>query len=378
MDLEQKKFNLPELEEKILKFWEEAGIFKQTLEKTKRGKLFVFFEGPPTANGVPGFHHIEARAFKDIIPRYKTMRGFHVPREAGWDTHGLPVEIQVEKELGFKTKHDIEKYGIAKFNAHAKESVWRYKEEWEKLTKRMGFWLDMEHPYITYDPLYMETLWWIIKEFHRKGFLEEDFKVVPWCSRCGTGLSTHELGQPGAYKLIKENSVFVKFRVHGAKNEFLLVWTTTPWTLPANVAIAVNPKIEYTKFRIGNEHVWSATVPSCESGEVAEVVEKISGKKLVGMRYDPLFHTPHEYSLDIEPSFIVVAADFVSTDEGSVLVHLAPAFGEEDMAAIKSEIRNPKSETKQKINYPIFLTVHLDGTMKKGLPGAGKFVKETD
>ncbi|MFY9462175.1 MAG: class I tRNA ligase family protein, partial [Candidatus Sungiibacteriota bacterium] len=220
--------NLPHREEKILEFWEREKIFAKTLAKTKRGKLFVFYEGPPTANGSPGIHHFESRAFKDVIPRYKTMRGFHVPRKAGWDTHGLPVELAVEKELGFKHKRDIERYGIAAFNEKCRESVWRYKEEWARFTKRIGFWLDLERPYITYETSYMETLWWIIKEVWKKGLLYRDFKILPWCPRCETGLSSHEVGQPGAYRKIKENSIFVRFRIKGRPKESILIWTTTP------------------------------------------------------------------------------------------------------------------------------------------------------
>ena len=380
------KFNLPEMEEKILVFWERNKIFEKSFTQTKGGRPFVFYEGPPTANAAPGIHHVEARAFKDVIPRYKTMRGFYVPRKAGWDTHGLPVEIQIEKELGFKTKQDIEKYGIAKFNAKAKESVWRYKGEWEKLTKRIGFWLDLEHPYKTYDVSYMETLWRIIKEIWEKGLLVEDFKVVPWCVRCGTGLSTHELGQPGAYKKIKDDSVFVKLNIKGKKDEYILVWTTTPWTLPANVAVAVNPAMEYTKYKVKskkikdkkNEYIWSAIPFPHEADDKIDIVEKRSGKSLAGIAYEPLFSIPKEYSFGSDPQYAIIGADFVSTEEGTGFVHLAPAFGEEDMAAVKSEIRNPKSETLGKINYPILLTVNLAGTMKKGIPGEGKFVRDAN
>ena len=402
MQDEKSRFNLPKEEEKILKFWEENKIFEKSLEKTKGGKPFVFYEGPPTANAAPGIHHVEARAFKDIIPRYKTMRGFYVERKAGWDTHGLPVEIQIEKELGFKTKQDIEKYGIAKFNEKARESVWRHKEEWEKLTKRIAFWLDMEHPYITYETSYMETLWWIIKEIWKKGLLKEDFKVVPWCPRCETSLSTHELGQPGAYKSVKENSIFVKLKIkkrHNAAHkvgeprpesgrEYLLIWTTTPWTLPANVAVAINPRIEYTKYKIkaesrktkaeSYEYVWSAVVPPSEAGEIIEVVERVSGKSLLGIFYEPLYRTPNEYSLGANPEYKTIPADFVSTEEGTGMVHLAPAFGDEDMTTLKAESQKPKVQDGKRQNYPILHTVNTDGTMKKGITGEGKFVKAAD
>ncbi len=367
----QKKqvFNLPGREQKILEFWERERIFEKSLQKTKRGKPFIFYEGPPTANAAPGIHHVESRAFKDIIPRYKTMRGFQVLRKAGWDTHGLPVELQVEKELGLKTKKDIEHYGIAEFNEKCRESVWRFKEEWERLTKRIGFWLDLEHPYITYETSYIETLWWIIKEIWKKGLLYKDFKIIPWCPRCQTGLSSHELGQPGAYIKVKEDSVFVRLKIKDRKNESLLVWTTTPWTLPANVAVAVNPTTEYTKFKIGNEFVWSANVPPYDAkGASPEITEKVSGKALVGLSYEPLYAPASDYGT-VAPPYRVYGADFVSTEEGSGFVHLAPAYGEEDMAAMKKEYSG---------DYPILETVDPDGRMKKGVIGEGKFVKEAD
>ncbi|KKS38949.1 MAG: Isoleucine-tRNA ligase [Parcubacteria group bacterium GW2011_GWA2_42_14] len=398
MSDDNKQLSLPEREEKILEFWEKNKIFEKSLAKNKRGKTFIFYEGPPTANAAPGIHHLESRSFKDIIPRYKTMRGFFVPRKAGWDTHGLPVEIQVEKMLGIKTKKDIEKYGIAAFNEKCRQSVWQFKEEWEKSTKRIGFWLDLENPYITYETKYIESLWWIIKEIWKKKLLYQDFKVVPWCPRCETGLSTHELGQPGAYRTVKENSVFVKLKIKGERNEYLLIWTTTPWTLPANVAVAVNPKIEYTKWEVGDGAagggrycVWSATIPPHSPEEKIEVVEKVSGKSLLGTEYEPLFSVPQEYFLGSPPGFSVIPGDFVSTEEGTGMVHIAPAFGDDDMRAVKSYYRHPeRSEGSQggdsspvaqndvQLNYPILHTVNVDGTVKKGIVGEGKFVKTAD
>ncbi|MEK7074305.1 MAG: class I tRNA ligase family protein, partial [Patescibacteria group bacterium] len=327
MAAEKHQFNLPEFEEKILKFWEEKHIFERTLAKTKKGRPFVFYEGPPTANGSPGIHHVEARAFKDLIPRYKTMRGFYVPRKAGWDTHGLPVEIQVEKELGLKIKQDIETYGIAPFNAKAKESVWRYKEEWDRLTKRMGFWLDLEHPYITYDPFYMESLWWIIKEFWNKKLLVEDFKVLPWCTRCQTGLSTHEMAQ--GYRVTKDLSVFVKFPISNFQfpnqlrtpnpKVFILSWTTTPWTLPGNVALAINPKLEY---------LIVADLPRAvednESGVVTEVY--IFAKDAVGhgIRGDVLSELLPDYGniVMLEKKSITECSNVIATIKGDKLIGL--------------------------------------------------------
>src|SRR5665213_703666 len=246
------EFNLPQLEEKVLKFWEERKIFEKSVEKNKpkgrpaKSEQFVFYEGPPTANGRPGVHHILSRAFKDIIPRFKTMQGFYVPRKGGWDTHGLPVELQVEKQLGIKSKKEIEAYGIAAFNEKCRESVWEFKAEWERMTKRMGYWLDLKDPYITYRPEYMETLWWIIAQMWKKKLLYKGHRVVPWCTRCGTSLSSHELAQ--GYKEVTDRSVFVKFKLkEGQKigkfttddKTYILSWTTTPWTLPGNVALAV-------------------------------------------------------------------------------------------------------------------------------------------
>ncbi len=380
---ESSQFNFPEREEKILKFWKENRTFERSLEKTKKGKSFVFYEGPPTANAAPGIHHVLARAFKDVMLRYKTMRGFFAPRRAGWDTHGLPVEIQVEKELGLATKQDIERYGIGPFNARARESVWRHKEEWEELTRRIAFWLDMDHPYITYDASYIEALWRIIKEFWKKKFLYEDFKVVPWCPRCETGLSTHELGQPGAYKTVKEQSIFVKLKIKDRKNEYFLIWTTTPWTLPANVAVAVNPRLEYTKYkhvmkkgrgeRPGPasviEYLWSSVTPPFDEGEELEVAEKVSGRSLVGLGYEPLFESPREHSLGRAPEFVTIAGEFVTAEEGTGMVHIAPAFGDEDMAVAKALWKE---------SYPIFHTVNPDGTMKKGVIGEGKRVKDAN
>lgn len=367
MAVEKPRFNLPELEERVLKFWEENDIFKKTLEKNKKGKRFVFYEGPPTANGRPGIHHVLARAFKDAVCRYKTMQGFLVPRKAGWDTHGLPVEIEVEKALGFKTKHDIEKFGIGKFNQKAKESVWRYKDEWEKATRRIGFWLDLGHPYVTYEPDYIETLWWILKEVWKKKLLYRDFKVVPWCPRCETGLSSHEVGL--GYKKVRENTVFVKLRLKGRSNEYLLVWTTTPWTLPGNVAVALNPRVDYTKFRVGNELIWSVVPPPALPDVSVSVVEKVSGKKLLGLHYEPLYAFHKDYCVGNDPEYKTIAGEFVGTEEGTGMVHIAPAFGEEDMAAVR--------ETWGKM-YPILQTVHSNGTIKKGFPGEGKFVKDAD
>ncbi|MDP1719345.1 MAG: class I tRNA ligase family protein [bacterium] len=379
-----KQFNLPEIEEKVLKFWKEKKIFEKSLKNREGKKPFRFFEGPPTANGRPGLHHVLARAFKDIICRYKTMQGFFVGRRAGWDTHGLPVELEVEKKLGIKNKSEIEKFGIAEFNAQAKTSVWTYKSEWEKLTERIGFWLDFERPYVTYENSYVESLWNVFSEIAKKGFLKKLYKVVPWCPRCQTPLSSHELGQPGAYKLTKDPSVYVKFRLkgeggRGKTKESLLVWTTTPWTLPANVAVAVNPALTYTKYKVGDEFLWSYSIPpvpgASADGVKAElsVVEKMSGKKLVGREYEPLYNISKSQNVD-RSKYQVIPADFVSTEEGTGLVHIAPAFGEDDLRVIK-EARSMKREAGD-LNVPV--TIDDRGIMNKGLPGAGRFIKQAD
>ncbi len=364
-----KEFKLPEIEEKVLQFWKENRIFDKSLKLRANAKPFRFFEGPPTANGRPGIHHVLGRAFKDVIPRFKTMQGYLVNRKAGWDTQGLPVEIEVEKELGLKNKQEIEKFGIAEFNEKAKSSVWKYQEEWEKLTDRIGFWLDMKNPYVTYKPDYIESLWWVMRQISDRGLLSESFKIVPYCSRCQTPLSQAELGQPGAYKKTKDPSVFVKFRIRNKKlktPEYLLIWTTTPWTLPSNVAVAVNPSLTYTKYRIGKDLVWSFNPPPVDG---AEVVEKISGQKMIGWEYEPLFKVKGPW-LKNRKFFRTYGADFVSTEDGTGMVHIAPAFGEDDMQLIK--------KYQKELVGQIPITIDNRGIVQKGLPGAGRFAKQAD
>lgn len=339
-----KEFKLPEVEEQVLKFWKEHSIFEQSLAKNKGHKKFVFFEGPPTANGMPGIHHQLARSFKDIIPRFKAMQGFDVPRKAGWDTHGLPVEIQAEKELGFSGKGDIEKYGIAEFNKKCKELVWRYRSEFEHATDRLGFWLDMKHPYVTYDNAYIESLWWIVAQMDKKKLLYEGHKIVPWCTRCGTALSSHELAQ--GYKEVEDTSAFVKFRVINNKQKtinkelqkildsgspvHILSWTTTPWTLPGNVALAVGEKIEYSVIRVGEENyiLASARLSSVFPGPASYLLLfTVYGSALLGLQYEPLFTVK---SLQGKKSHRVYAADFVTTTDGTGVVHTAVMYGEDD------------------------------------------------
>ncbi|MDP1629632.1 MAG: class I tRNA ligase family protein, partial [bacterium] len=391
---EDQKFNLPKIEEKILEFWKQNQIFEKTLrlrssteahskssgQGRRKARHFRFYEGPPTANGRPGIHHVLARVFKDIICRYKTMQGFLVERKAGWDTHGLPVELEVEKELGIKDKSEIEKFGIADFNKKCRHSVWRYKDEWERLTERIGFWLDMKNPYITLDNNYIESLWWIIGQIYKKKLLFQDYKVVPYCPRCGTALSSHEVAL--GYKRVSDPSIYIKFPVRGAKNTYLLVWTTTPWTLPANVAVAVNPFIEYTKFRVNGDFIYSYSTPPYLENQSAswriEIAEKVSGQSLVGLRYEPLYPAEFQDKARRENAYKVVPADFVSTGEGTGLVHIAPAFGEDDLNLSKKEklpiIHNVDEKGRFKTNHESRIR-NQDGLWRKI---EGKFVKDAD
>lgn len=381
------KFNLPKIEEEVLKFWKEKNVFEETLKKRKKRPNFVFYEGPPTANGLPGIHHVLSRVFKDIICRYKTMKGYLVKRKGGWDTHGLPVELEAEKSIGIKTKKDIEKYGINNFNKKCKESVWRYKKEWENLTERIGFWLDLKNPYITYENSYLETLFYIIKQFWKKGYLYQEGQIVPWCSRCQTSLSFHEVAL--GYKKIKEPAIYIKFKIQNSKFEtsslsptpfsktFLLVWTTTPWTLPGNVAIAINENFIYCKFRnpdFPNEYFIIAKERLNLLNENYEIIEEFKGKELVGLKYQPLYNNE---GVQEEKIYQVLHADFVSLEEGTGLVHIAPAFGEEDYQLIKR--LNIQCQKSNKKKFPILITVNEEGKMKtEGYKWNSIFVKNAD
>jgi len=359
------KVNFPKQEEEILSFWDKENIFQQSLDLRKTAPRYVFFEGPPTANAKPGLHHVLARYFKDLFPRYKTMRGFLVERKAGWDTHGLPVEIAVEKELKLASKPDIEKYGVAKFNAKAKESVWAYKEDWEKFTRRSGFWLDMEHPYVTYDPNYIESVWAILKVAWDKELIYQGYRVVPRCTRCGTALSSHEVAQ--GYREIEENSVFVKFAVKDEPGTCILSWTTTPWTLPGNVALAVAEKVQYAVAELnGEKYVLAKNLVSRVLGDTAKVVEEMPGKKLVGWEYEPLFPgAVPEDTPNFANAFKVYPADFVTTEEGTGVVHTAVMYGEDDY------------NLGEKVGLPKFHTVKEDGTFGPTVKKwAGQYVKD--
>jgi isoleucyl-tRNA synthetase len=368
-----------EAEQVTLKYWEDNDIFKKTVDKPASSGDYVFYEGPPTANGRPGMHHVEARSFKDLIPRYKTMRGFRVDRKAGWDTHGLPVELQVEKQLGLTSKKQIEEYGIAAFNRACKESVWTYKTEWEAMTTRMGYWVDMDNPYVTYQNSYIEGLWGVLKKVDEKGLLYKDFKVLPWCSRCGTALSTHELNQPGAYQDVKDLSVYAKFKVIEnsekgiGENTYIIAWTTTPWTLPGNVALAVGNDIDYVKVKVDAEfYILAKDLLSVVKAE-HELVSEMKGSDLVGLSYEPLFPylaeqikgTPEESKL--ENAYKIYAADFVTTTDGTGVVHTAVMYGADDF------------DLGTKIGLPKFHTVNEEGKFIDGCDYlTGRFVKEKD
>ncbi len=311
-------------EKDVLDFWKSNSIFEKSVKKNEGKETFSFYDGPPTANGKPHIGHILTRVMKDIIPRYKTMKGYHVLRKAGWDTHGLPVELEVEKLLGIDGKQEIEKYGIEPFIKKCKESVWKYKGEWEKMSDRVGYWVDMETPYITYDDNYIESVWWSLKKVFEAGLLYKGHKIVPYCPRCGTALSSHEVAQ--GYKNVKEKSVFVKFRVKGEENTYFLAWTTTPWTLPSNVALCMNPKEDYVKIFANGEYYILAEALAASLFEEYETVDRKKGAEYERSEYIPLFDF---YSGD-KKAFYVTCDGYVTLTDGTGIVHIAPAFGEDD------------------------------------------------
>ncbi len=357
-------------EEEILKFWQDNKIFDKTLQKESPSGEFVFFEGPPTANAKPALHHLEARAFKDVIPRYKTMQGFHVKRRGGWDTHGLPVELQIEKKLGLNSKKAIEEYGIEKFNKECKDSVFQYIKDWEDFTDRIGYWVDKNNAYFTFDNSYIESLWNVLAKVNDRGLLYKDYRIVPWCSRCGTPLASHELAQ--GYEDVKDLSIFVKFKLDAestqklcgtnAENVYLLAWTTTPWTLPGNVALAVGGKIDYVKAKVGEEILIIAKSRLEVLAQGYEIVSEVKGSDLVGLSYEPLYpfilNSLEAKSQKLEASFKVYSADFVTTEDGTGIVHIAPMYGQDDF------------ELGTKMGLPKEHVVGLDG---KFLPNTGFF-----
>ncbi len=318
------KVKYSELEREVLKFWKENKIFEKSII-TREGKPnFTFYEGPPTANGRPGIHHVMSRTIKDLVCRYKTMRGFKVYRKAGWDTHGLPVEIEIEKKLGIKHKDEIIEYGIEKFNAECKKSVFEYLDDWEEMTERIGYWIDLENAYITFTNEYIESIWWALKKFFDSGYIYKGYKIQPYCPRCETPLSSHEVAQ--GYEDVKDPSIYVKMKVKGEDNTYFLVWTTTPWTLISNVALAVHPEINYVKILHKGEKLILAKDRLIVIDGDYEILEEYKGGELRGKEYERLF----DYIPVDSKAFYVVTADFVSTEEGTGIVHIAPAFGEED------------------------------------------------
>ena len=355
--------NFVEREKEVLNFWKENHIVEKTFESRQGSDVFTFFDGPPTANGRPHIGHVETRAIKDLIPRYKTMKGYQVTRKAGWDTHGLPVELEVEKQLGINGKPQIEQYGIEPFIQKCKESVWKYKTEWEQMSDRMGYWADMEHPYVTYDDNYIESEWWSLKRIAEKGLLYKGHKVVPYCPRCGTALSSHEVAQ--GYKDVTETSVYVKFKVKGAENTYLLAWTTTPWTLPSNVALVVNAVEDYVYAeKDGLTYIMAAALCASVLGEDAKVVKTVKGQELVGMDYEPLYPFAGQTK---QRGWYVVADSYVTLTDGTGIVHTAPAFGEDDARVGREN------------NLPFVQMVNTQGKfVDEVTPWAGMFVKDAD
>lgn len=317
--------NFVDREKEVLEFWKENKIFEKSIDSRKDDKTFTFYDGPPTANGKPHIGHIITRVIKDIIPRYKTMKGYKVLRKAGWDTHGLPVELEVEKLLGINGKPEIEKYGVEPFIKKCKESVWKYENEWRKMSDRVGYWVDTDNPYVTYHNNYIESVWWSLKKIWDQNLLYKGYKIVPYCPRCGTSLSSHEVAQ--GYKDVKDTSIFVKFMVKGQKQTYLMAWTTTPWTLPSNVALTVNPKVTYVKAKCGEEtYIVAEALAEAVLKEEYTIEEKILGADLIGMEYEPLF----DFAKVTKKAFYVAGGDFVTLTDGTGIVHTAPAFGEDD------------------------------------------------
>ncbi len=363
--------NFVEREKEIIEFWKKNGVFEESIKKNEGAEEFSFYDGPPTANGKPHIGHILTRVMKDIIPRYQTMKGKHVLRKAGWDTHGLPVELEVEKLLGIDGKPQIESYGIEPFIKQCKQSVWKYKGEWEKMSERVGYWADMDNPYVTYDDKYIESEWWALKEMHKKGLLYKGHKIVPYCPRCGTALSSHEVAQ--GYKLVKENSAVARFKVKGYENRYILAWTTTPWTLPSNVALCMNPTEPYVEIEAdGANYILAEALVSKFFEEYKVVVRKV-GKEWEGLEYEPLFPETSAEIVRISPASAPLKAHFVVCDgyvtmaDGTGVVHIAPAFGEDDYKVGK------------KYNLPVVQLVNERGCFDERFESLnGLFAKKAD
>ena len=355
--------NFVEREKQVEKFWEDNQIFEKSMKVREGNPSYVFYDGPPTANGKPHIGHVETRVIKDMIPRYRTMKGYQVPRKAGWDTHGLPVELEVEKKLGLDGKDQIEKYGVEPFIEQCKESVWKYEGMWEDFSHTVGFWADMKNPYVTYHNDYIESEWWALKEIWKKGLLYDGHKIVPYCPRCGTPLSSHEVAQ--GYKDVKERSAVVRFKVKG-EDAYILAWTTTPWTLPSNVALCVNPDEDYVKVTSkGYTYYMAAALVDTVLGEGAEILEHYQGKDLEFKEYEPLF--PYaEKRIGNKKAYYVVCDTYVTLTDGTGVVHIAPAFGEDD------------SKVGHRYDLPFVQLVNEKGEMTEETPWAGTFCKKAD
>ena len=354
--------NFAAREKQTAEMWKEKDIIRKSFHHRDGNEQFTFFDGPPTANGKPHIGHVETRAIKDLIPRYHTMKGKSVLRKAGWDTHGLPVELEVEKALGLDGKPQIEQYGIEPFIAECKKSVWKYLHEWEKMSEQSAYWVDMEHPYVTYENDYIESEWWSLKQIHEKGLLYQGHKIVPYCPRCGTALSSHEVAQ--GYKNVKETSAFVRFLVKGEKDLYLLAWTTTPWTLPSNLALCVNPTATYCRLAVdGVKYIMAkALVEKIFEGKEYAIEEEFEGQSLKGMEYEPLYRF-------VEPdkkAWFVVCDDYVTMEDGTGIVHQAPAFGEDDNRVCREN------------GLPFINLVDTQGRFVPETTWAGTFVKDAD
>ena len=349
-------------EREVSEMWKEKDIVRKSFHLRDGNPQFTFFDGPPTANGKPHIGHIETRVIKDLFPRYQTMKGKSALRIAGWDTHGLPVELEVEKTLGLDGKPQIEEYGIEPFIGECKKSVWKYLHEWEKMSEQVGYWADMEHPYITYENYYIESEWWSLKKIHEKGLLYQGHKIVPYCPRCGTALSSHEVAQ--GYKNVKENSAFVRFRVKGEDNTYLLAWTTTPWTLPSNLGLCVNPKDTYCRFEAdGATYIMAkALVDTVFEGKEVRMLEEFPGESLKGTEYEPLYR----FQEPDKKAWYVVCDNYVTMEDGTGIVHIAPAFGEDDNRVCREN------------GLPFINLVDTQGRFVEGTTWAGTFVKDAD
>ena len=354
--------NFVDRERQVADLWKEKDIIRKSFHHRDGNEQFTFFDGPPTANGKPHIGHIETRVIKDLIPRFWTMKGKSVLRKAGWDTHGLPVELEVEKSLGLDGKPQIEQYGIEPFIGECKKSVWKYLHEWEKMSEQVGYWVDMEHPYITYENSYIESEWWSLKQIHEKGLLYQGHKIVPYCPRCGTALSSHEVAQ--GYKNVKETSAFVRFRVKGEENTYLLAWTTTPWTLPSNLALCVNPRDTYCRLTApdGKYIMAKALAEKVFEGQEITIEEEFPGNDLRGMEYEPLYR----FQEPDKKAWFVVSDDYVTMEDGSGIVHIAPAYGEDDNRVCREN------------GLPFVNLVDTQGRFVEGTAWAGTFVKDAD